>query len=183
MHESITSAAPARRTVLLTLLLAFAGFIALGLINSLMGVAWPSVRATFGMPIDALGILLIGNTAGYMIASASSGRLSARLQIGVVLTLSCGVAGLSLLGSGSAPFWVLLVIFSITAGLGGGAIDASLNAYAADHFSPRAMNWLHACFGIGATIGPAIMTAVVTGGLGWRVGFWIAGVVQLALAA
>src|SRR5262245_25662401 len=105
MHESITSAAPARRTVLLTLLLAFAGFIALGLTNSLMGVAWPSVRATFTMPIDALGVLLIGNTAGYMLASASSGRLIARLTIGVVLVLSSCIIAAALLGSAGAPFW------------------------------------------------------------------------------
>jgi MFS family permease len=183
MQTTATSAARVRQSVLLTLLLAYAGFIALGLGNSLMGVAWPSVRTTFGMPIDALGILLIGNTTGYMLASATSGRLIARLQIGVVLALSCGIAALSLLGSGSVPFWALLVVLSFTYGLGGGMIDAGLNAYAADHFSPRAMNWLHACFGIGATVGPAIMTAVVVGGFGWQAGFWIAGATQLALAA
>jgi fucose permease len=183
MEQTVTSAAPVRRTVLLTLLLSYAGFIALGLANSLMGVAWPSVRATFGMPIDALGVLLISNTVGYMLASASSGRLIARLNVGVVLALSCCIAALSLLGSGSAPFWTVLVVLSFTSGLGGGAIDAGLNAYAADHFSPRAMNWLHACFGIGATLGPAIMTAVVIGGFGWRAGFWIVGAVQLALVA
>jgi fucose permease len=183
MHESITSAAPARRTVLLTLLLAFTGFIALGLTNSLMGVAWPSVRATFGMPIDALGVLLIGNTAGYMLASASSGRLIARLTIGVILALSSCVVAASLLGLADAPFWALLVTLSFTSGLGGGAIDTGLNAYAAEHFSPRAMNWLHACFGIGATFGPAIMTAVLARGLGWRAGFAIVGAIQLLLAA
>src|SRR5262245_17009645 len=150
MHKSITSAAPARRTVLLTLLLAYAGFVALGLTNSLMGVAWPSVRATFGLPIDALGVLLIGNTAGYMLASASSGRLIARLTIGVVLVMSSGIVGAALFGIAGAPFWILLVMLSFISGLGGGAIDTGLNAYAAEHFSPRAMNWLHACFGIGA---------------------------------
>jgi fucose permease len=171
-----------RRTMLL-LLLAYAGFIALGLGNSLMGVAWPSVRVTFGMPIDALGIVLISNTAGYMLASAGSGRLIGRLRIGAVLALSCGVAAGSLLGFGGAPFWALLVALSFTLGLGSGTIDAGLNAYAADHFSPRAMNWLHACFGIGATLGPAIMTGVLVGGLSWRAGFWIVGAIQLALAA
>jgi fucose permease len=178
-----SSSAAARNALLLTLVLAYAGFVALGLANSLMGVAWPAVRATFGLPIDALGVLLIGNTTGYMIASAGSGRLISRLSIGGVLALSCGVAALSLLGSGSALVWAVLIGLSVTAGLGGGAIDAGLNAYAAVHFSPRAMNWLHACFGVGATLGPALMTAVVTSGLGWRVGFWVAGASQLMLAA
>jgi fucose permease len=171
-----------RRTGLLILLLAYAGFIGLGLVNSLLGVAWPSIRGTFGLPVDALGLLLIGNTIGYMAASAASGRLLARLSAGTMLALSCGLAAVSLLAAGSAPAWPVLVALGFVSGLSGGAIDGGLNAYAAVHFSPRAMNWLHACFGIGATLGPAIMTAVLAGGLSWRAGYWIVSLVQLALA-
>jgi len=172
-----------RRAGLLILVLAYTGFIALGLVNSLMGVAWPSIRDTFGLPLDALGVLLIGNTTGYMLASAVSGRLMSLMSVGTMLALSCCVAAISLLASGSAPFWLVLVALGFTSGLSGGAIDGGLNAYAAAHFNPRAMNWLHACFGIGATLGPAIMTAAITSGWGWRAGFWIVGVAQLALAA
>jgi len=183
MSTTETSAAwPARHTGLLVLLLAYAGFIGLGLSNSLMGVAWPSVRDTFGQPQDALGVYLIGNTIGYMLASAFSGRLLARLGAGTMLALSGSLVGVSLLAAGSAPSWPALVALGFAAGLSGGAIDGGLNGYAAAHFSPRAMNWLHACFGIGATFGPAIMTAVLAGGLSWRVGFWIVAGLQLALA-
>jgi fucose permease len=171
-----------RRSGLLVLLLAYAGFIGLGLLNSLVGVAWPSIRNTFGLPLDALGLLLVANTIGYMIASAVSGRLLALMNGGMLLALSCCLVAFSLLASGSAPLWAVLVALGFTSGLGGGAIDGGLNAYAAAHFSPRAMNWLHACFGIGATIGPAIMTAVLYRGLSWRVGFWIVGALQLTLA-
>ena len=76
MSTTVSSRAP-RRAGLLILLLAYAGFVALGLSNSLMGVAWPSIRNTFGLPLDALGMFLIGNTTGYMLASAVSGRLMA----------------------------------------------------------------------------------------------------------
>src|SRR5262245_18868503 len=170
------------RAGLLILVLAYAGFIGLGLANSLMGVAWPSIRVTFGQPLDALGIFLIGNTAGYMIASAFSGRLLARMSAGTMLALSCALGAISLLAAGGAPSWPALVVVGFAAGLSGGAIDGGLNAYAAAHFSPRAMNWLHASFGIGATLGPAIMTAVIVSGLGWRVGYAIAGAALLALA-
>jgi fucose permease len=173
---------PARRAGLLILLLAYAGFIALGLSNSLMGVAWPSIADTFGQPLEALGVFLIGNTTGYMIASAFSGRLLARMSAGTMLALSCCLAAAALLAAGSSPSWPALVALGFVSGLSGGAIDGGLNAYAAAHFSPRAMNWLHACFGIGATLGPAIMTGVIANGLSWRVGYWIVGAVQLALA-
>jgi fucose permease len=188
MENALTSPAPRpRRVGLLILSLAYAGFIGLGMVNSLLGVAWPSIHATFGLPLDALGVLLIGITIGYMIASAVSGRLLALLGGGTLLALSSCLAAASLLAAGSAPSWAVLVAFGFTSGLSGGAIDGGLNAYAAAHFSPRAMNWLHACFGIGATLGPAIMTAVITGywtlgGLGWRAGYWIVGAAQLALA-
>src|SRR5215212_799935 len=181
MSTTVSSRAP-RRAGLLILLLAYAGFIALGLSNSIMGVAWPSIRNTFGQPLDALGLLLIGNTIGYMIASAVSGRLMALMNVGTLLAGGCGLAAAALLATGGAPSWPVLVVLGFAAGLSGGAIDGSLNAYAAANFSPRAMNWLHACFGIGATLGPAIMTAVIVYGLSWRVGYGIVGAVQLVLA-
>ena len=170
------------RSGLLILLLAYTAFIGLGLVNSLLGVAWPSIRETFILPQDALGALLIASTAGYMIASAVSGRLLALMGGGILLALSCCVAGIALLATGGAPAWPVLVALGFISGLSGGAIDGGLNAYAAAHFSPRAMNWLHACFGIGATLGPALMTVVIVGDLGWRAGYWIAGAVLLALA-
>jgi sugar phosphate permease len=90
MHTTV----PARRTEWLTLGLAYAGFVGLGRINSRHNLAWPAMRATFGLPIDALGVLLIANTVGYGLASAGSGRLATRLNLGVVLALGCGIARL-----------------------------------------------------------------------------------------
>jgi len=39
---------------------------------------------------------------------------------------------------------------------------------------PRRMNWLHASFGIGATLGPLVMTAILKHGLSWRWGYGLA---------
>src|SRR2546430_114431 len=67
-------------------------------------------------------------------------------------------------------------------GPGAGAIDAGLNTYAALHLGPRALNWLHACYGAGAATGPMIMTAVMHAGHPWQRGYMIVGGAQLALA-
>ena len=40
---------------LLLLILCFAGFVALGLPDAVIGVAWPAIRAHFNLPIDAVG--------------------------------------------------------------------------------------------------------------------------------
>ena len=40
-------------------LLAYAAFIALGMPDGLLGIAWPTMRVDFAVPLDAVGMLLI----------------------------------------------------------------------------------------------------------------------------
>jgi fucose permease len=163
--------------------LAYAAFISLGLPDGLTGVAWPSIRSTFGLPLDALGALITTGTIGYLVSSFSSGRLLARVGVGWLLVLSCLATAVSLLGYGVAPLWVVMVALGLLAGLGAGAIDAGLNTYAAEQFSPRTMNWLHASFGLGAATGPLLMSGVISAGQPWKLGYLIVGVAQLLLAS
>lgn len=166
----------------MALLLAYAGFIGLGLVASRTGVTWPAIRTTFGMPIDAISSMLLAHLIGSIVVSASSGRLTAWLNIGTLAAWSCGAIALALLVSGVTTSWVMFIALSLLTGFGAGALEASLNTYAALHFSPRAMNWLHASFGVGATLGPALMTALLASSLGWRVGFLVIGVIELLLS-
>lgn len=162
--------------------LAFVGFISLGLPDGLLSVAWPSIRATFALPLDALGALLIAATGGYMLASFNTGRLLRHLSIGTLLSLSAITTALAWIGYALTPSWPLMVALGFVAGLAAGAIDAGLNIYVANHHSARTMNWLHACYGIGTTLGPLIMTSVLTAGLLWRSGYGLVGAAQLLLA-
>ena len=170
-----------RRTLLPTL--AFLAFISLGLPDGLLGVSWPSIRAGFGLPLDALGVVVAAATAGYLASSFLGGAILRAVPIGTVLAVSTLAASLALLGFALTPFWPLLVAFAVLAGLGGGAVDAGLNAYGATHFSARTLNWLHAFFGVGTTVGPLIVTAVLDAGLGWRWSYGIVGTAQMLLAA
>jgi fucose permease len=171
-----------RRSGLLLVGLAYLGFVSIGLPDGLLGVAWPSIRTSFGLPLDALGALLVMFTMGYLLSSFSSGRLLTRINVGSLLTLSCLATAASLIGYALAPQWWLMVVLGLLAGLGAGAIDAGLNTYAATHFSARSVNWLHACYGVGATIGPLIMTSVLMADRSWQWGYGIVGVWQLLLA-
>jgi fucose permease len=171
-----------QRGVLL-IALAYVGFVSLGLPDGLLGVAWPSVRAFFRLPVDALGSLLVMFTAGYLLASFSSGWLLARCTVGTLLALSCLATATSLLGYALTPWWGLMVALGVLSGLGAGAIDAGLNTFAATHFSARTVNWLHACYGIGASSGPILMTSVLNAPHPWQWGYGIVGLGQLLLAA
>lgn len=162
--------------------LAYVAFIALGMPDGLLGVAWPSVRASFSIPLDAVGMLLFASVSGYLTSSFLSGFLIARLGVGRVLAASCALTGAGLIGYTLVPVWGMMVALGVAAGLGAGAIDAGLNTYVAAHFGEGLMQWLHASYGIGVTLGPVIMTLALTSLNSWRVGYRVVGGFQLALA-
>ena len=155
----------------LLLIIAYIGFVSLGLPDTLLGVAWPSVRETFGVEQSSLGLVFLGSGCGYFFSSFFSGRLLQWLGIGALLAVSTGVVALSGVGYGYAPLWIAFVGASILHGLGSGGIDSGLNYYAAHHFSPRHMSWLHACYSLGATFGPIIMTGALLWAGSWRAGY------------
>lgn len=164
------------------LILAYIAFISLGLPDGLLGVAWPSIRSTFGLQLDMLGTLLFASTLGYLTSSFFSGRVMARLGVGGLLATSCLMTGASLLGYTLVPVWGMFIALGIVAGLGAGAIDAGINTYIAAEHSDGLMQWLHASFGIGITMGPIIMTAGINAFQSWRWGYVVVGAAQIILA-
>lgn len=162
--------------------LAGIAFVGLGLPDGLLGVAWPSMRATFGVPLGAMGGLLTAFTAGFVASSFAGGWSVRAFGLGGLLALSCAATGLSLLGYAASASWWTVVALALASGLGAGGIDTSINTYAAMRRGPRFLNVLHACWGIGAATGPAIMTVVLASGRPWQVGYVAVGVAQMALA-
>lgn len=167
-----------------TIGIAYAGFIMLGLPGGLLNVAWsPYIRNTFELALDELGTLLISTTIGYFLASFFSGRLVGRFGVGALLVAGTLLGAGGLAGYVLAPGWPVMVAFGLLVGVSSGALDGGLNIYFAAVYGPRLMNWLHASFGIGATLGPLLMTGVINAGLGWRWGYAVAAAASLMLAA
>jgi len=163
--------------------LAFAGFVALGLPGGALNVIWPSIRDSFALTQDAIGTLLLTQTIGYLVASFYSGRIVSRLGIGPFLLTGTVVYGLGLGAYALAPTWWAMVLFGLVSGLGSGAIDAGLNTYFAANHSPRLMNWLHASFGVGATLGPQLATWLLAQSLSWRWAYVVTFAVQAFMGA
>jgi MFS family permease len=154
-------------------------YLVLALPSSTLGLLWPSMRLDFHEPIGALGILLVFGVLASVVTSAATGRLLALTGAGpliaggallvlIALALESAVSSLWLFGAG-------VVVF----GLGFGAIDAALNAHAARWFGARQINWMHASFGLGATLGPLLATVMLGSHLGWR---WVYASMALAMA-
>jgi fucose permease len=153
--------------------LSFLAFISLGLPDTVLGVAWPSLRDHFGLSQASLGLVPLFGVSGYFVSGLLAGGLVRRLGVGALLAASSGLVALGLVGYAAASRWAFFFPVAAVIGLGSGAIDAALNGYAARHFPIRIMNWLHASWSVGATAGPAIMTAVLTLGASYRLGYAI----------
>ncbi|MEJ3744739.1 MFS transporter [Actinomycetes bacterium KLBMP 9797] len=164
------------------LLLAYFAFISLGLPDGLIGVGWPSMSPDLDVPLDAVGLLLVAGTTGYIASSVAAGFTLARLGVGRLLAGSTILASLALTGYATSPVLAMMIGCALVLGLGSGAIDSGLNAYAAAAFGPRHMNWMHAFFGLGVAIGPLIMTSVLSAGGSWRWGYAAVAAAQAVLA-
>jgi fucose permease len=154
---------------------------AVGLFDGALGVAWPSMRNTFDQPLAALGIVLLSYTGGYFCTSFAGGWLLERVGTGAALL---GVAAAAIAGAtlfAVAPAWPVVLAGAVLIGASGGAADLTLNHELAQHHGVRALGFLHAAWGLGAAVGPVLVTGIVAGGRTWRLAFVPIVVLQTAL--
>ena len=170
---------------MLHLLLAviYLSFISLGLPDSLLGSAWPSIYPELDVPVSYAGVLAMIIAAGTIVSSLQSDRLTRKFGAGAVTAVSVGMTAAALFGfSLSHSFW-LLCLWAIPYGLGAGSVDAALNNYVALHYASRHMSWLHCMWGLGASVGPYIMGFALTRGAGWSMGYRYIAFLQIGLTA
>ena len=167
----------------LLLAIIYLSFISLGLPDGLLGAAWPTIYPELSVPVSYAGILFAIISGGTVVSSLLSDRLTFRLGTGRVTAISVCMTAAALFGFASSDSYWMLCLWAIPYGLGAGSVDASLNNYVALHYTSRHMSWLHCMWGVGATVGPYIMGAVLSGGGHWSGGYRTVGFIQLALTA
>ncbi len=167
----------------LLLIIIYLSFISLGLPDSLLGAAWPTMYTQFNVPVSYAGAVSMIIALGTVLSSLQSDRLTRALGTGKVTALSVCTTAVALWGfSVSTAFWQLC-LWAVPYGLGAGSVDAALNNYVALHYASRHMSWLHCMWGVGASVGPYVMGVALTGGRGWAMGYrWIA-LLQVGLTA
>jgi fucose permease len=165
-----------------TIIIAFLIFVGLGLSSGLLGVAWPYIQEEFQLALDSVTVLLVVQTITYTLASFIIGRMMARFSSGLSLAAGMLILALCMFGTAASNSWMMMVAVGLVAGFGSGVLDAGLNLYVTTYHSAREMNWLHASFGVGITLGPLLMTYCVLN-LNWQIGYAIAGGILLIIFA
>lgn len=163
------------------LLVIYLAFISLGLPDSMLGASWPVTRLDLNAPLGMAGLLSMTVTVGTIVSSLLSGVVVRRFSTGLVTLASCVMTASALIGFSFAPSVVWLIVCAIPLGLGGGAVDAALNHYVAARYKAHHMSWLHCFWGVGATAGPMIMGAFLSGNASWRDGYLAVAGIQFAL--
>jgi len=148
--------------------IAFIGLVLLGLPTGMLGVAWPSMRASLDAPFAGLGLLVAAMTVAQFAASAASGLLRERVGTIALLLASVAAAAAGLAIFAIANGWWATILASAVLGCGLGLLDAAVNTEAALRGDLRFMGGLHGAWAIGASLGPPLIGATLVATDSWR---------------
>lgn len=158
---------PSKPTVVL--LIAFGGFVVVALPAGALGIAWRAIQETFGLGLDALGMVFTVVAVGRLPVSFYSGAIIHRLGVSRMLLLGCLLGAGGTLAQAAAPAWGVFIAAVAVGSLGSSALINGLNTFVAANYRSSRMNWLHASFGLGSMLGTFLVTSVmITLGLSWR---------------
>ena len=155
-------------------------FISLGLPDTILGVAWPSMNGEFQVAASSAGIIAMVISMGTIFSSFQTNRMIQKIGVGNLIVCSIFFTVIGLCGFSISQNFFFLIISALPLGLGAGAIDTAVNDYVALHYKAHHMNWLHGFWGIGATMGPIIMGFYLKN-QNWRGGYLILACLQFIL--
>ncbi len=161
--------------------LAYLAFVVHGMPQG-VGVAWPTMSNDFTRSLAELGVLLAVWSGGYLVATALNGYLTDRVGAGEVLAGSAAFTAVAFIGAALAPLWLALLAFILLLGCSSGLVDAGVNAHVATRHGARAMGLLHGSFGVGAVLGPLLMTVALQVPGTWRLAFGVLAAANGAIA-
>ncbi|MBQ2990103.1 MAG: MFS transporter [Clostridia bacterium] len=163
------------------LIIIYLSFISLGLPDSLLGSAWPTMVSELNAPLWGAGPVSMTVSLCTIISSVNCARLICRFGTGGLTALSGLLTAAALMGMSFSGNYAFLLLLAVPLGLGAGAVDAAINNYVALHCEARHMNWLHCFWGVGTVISPFVMSAALSAGMRWTAGYRCVSAMQFAL--
>ena len=165
--------------------LAYSCLLMVGIHGGWLGPLLPQISRTAHVPIESAGLIVSAASAGYFVSLLIAGEINQRLSaqkvlVGAMVLFTAGLAGLAV-ASGLAG----LLCAGVLIGLACGGIDIGANALIVELNRERmasALNYLHVLFGIGALLGPLIVSAAFA----TQVSYWwifVGGAIASAMIA
>lgn len=149
--------------------LIFYSFVAIGIAEGGLGVLLPSILETYHLTPATITPLFVSQVSGYAIAATTSSLLTHRFGLARTMLLGSVLITSALCLYSSTTHWGMMIATGSLLGFGIGLIDAGGNTFiASDQRNANLMGLLHAFYGIGALLGPAIATTLLTFDVHWR---------------
>ncbi len=162
--------------------LAFFAFILIGASDATLGIVLPGMSAHYHVDKGAIGLLFICSSIGYIIGSFNNGLLMEKLGNRLFLMVASALFLLATLMISLMPPFVALAMVYLLLGLSIAMFDAGLNTYIAGlPNNTTLLNYLHAFYGAGALLGPAVASSLLALQRGWSSAYIVWGSMSLAL--
>ncbi len=162
--------------------LAFFAFILIGASDATFGVILPGMSAHYNVDKGTIGLLFICSSIGYITGSFNNGLLMEKLGNRLFLMVAAGIFLLAAIMISLAPPFVALALVYLLLGLSIAMFDAGLNTYIAGLPNNTALlNYLHAFYGAGALLGPAVASSLLALQRGWSSPYVVWGSMCLVL--
>jgi fucose permease len=133
------------------------------------------------VPLHYAGYISMIVAGGTVVSSVLSEKIIRRFGTGLVTAASVLMTAAALLGFSFFGTFVPLCLCAVPLGLGAGSVDAALNNYVALHYKAKHMSWLHCFWGVGASMGPVIMSFFLASKNSWNLGYRAIGIIQSCL--
>lgn len=141
----------------------FAAFLLIGALQALYGPSFPLLRERFGIQSDEVSLVVSAQFLGAFLGIIGSTWLLRALGYRRVLIAATAAFALGSGAIAAAPTWSTVLAGAVVAGAGAGLLNVACNLMVAVSFRPKAapaLNLINAVFGIGAVIGPLLVTAL-----------------------
>jgi FHS family glucose/mannose:H+ symporter-like MFS transporter len=159
-------------------------FFITGAIVLMLGAVMPHILKDYQLRYDQGGTLLSLQAMANLVAAILGGVISVYVGRRAVLvfgalTYAIGYGGIAFV---SSP--VALYVLVTLSGLGWGIINNLVNVVVSERAKGDAgtINLLHMMFGVGALIGPFLVSLAISAGLGWRIAMGTIAALALVLA-
>lgn len=156
-------------------------FIEFGLPTVLLGVAWPEMHKSFGLPVSAAGFVNAVIVGAMACANTFSVRMIERLGTFRAMAVSSSVFTVALclaaFTGGIVSFLAVMVVY----GLACGCLNTVVTNHAAIHHSSRRMNLLSSTWCVGVMSGGWLMSVGICGPFSWRLGYFFVGICSFAI--